>query len=302
MYRIIKNSWIWFTLSGVLTILSIIFLATFGLRVGIDFKGGTNIEFRSAKLDKISLTTDVLDAEGYTGYQIKESGTNKAIIQIQTLTNDEHAKLAADLKSKISDYDETSYDTVGPTIGHDLTVKSIWAVVLASLGIIIFVAFAFRKVPRPLSSWKFGVCAVIALIHDLLITTGFVAIVGHFFIWMEVNALFITALLTIMGFSVHDTIVVYDRLRENFIKNPKEDIALSAEESINQTIVRSINTSMTTIIVLLALLIFGSGSIREFVLTLTFGIFIGTYSSIFNATPLLVWWHKKDTARKLKSK
>jgi len=297
MYRIIKNSWIWFTISGVLIILSIIALATFGLRVGIDFKGGTNIEFISASNNRVDIAKKVLDAEGYSGYQIKASGTNSAIIQIKTLTTDEHNKLVDDMKVRMSDYTETSYDTVGPTIGHDLTIKSIWAVILASVGIIIFVAFAFRKVPSPLSSWKFGVCAVVALIHDILITTGFVAIVGHFYIWMQVNALFITALLTIMGFSVHDTIVVYDRLRENFIKNPKEDISLSAEESINQTVVRSINTSMTTIIVLLALLIFGSGSIREFVLTLTFGILIGTYSSIFNATPLLVWWHKKSFSK-----
>lgn len=296
MYRIIKNSWIWFTFSGILAVLSIVFLVVFGLRIGIDYKGGTNIEFQSAKSDRIDLAKNVLDDSGFTGYQTKDSGVNQAIIQVRTLSNDEHIKLTGDLKSKIADYSETSYTTVGPVIGKDLTTKSVWAVIIASLGIIIFVAFAFRKVPKPLSSWKFGVCAVIALIHDLLITTGFVALTGHFFVWMEVNALFVTALLTIMGFSVHDTIVVYDRLRENFIKNPKEDIAISAEESINQTIVRSINTSMTTIIVLVAMLIFGSSSIREFVLTLVFGIFIGTYSSIFNATPLLVWWHKKTAA------
>lgn len=300
MYRIIKNSWIWFTFSIVLAVLSIIFLAVFGLRIGIDYKGGTNIEFQSIEANRIDLAKTILDADNFTGYQVKESGTNQAIIQLRTLSNDEHLKLTADLKSKISDYTETSYNSVGPVIGKDLTTKSIWAVILASIGIIIFVAFAFRKVPKPLSSWKFGVCAVIALIHDLLITTGFVALTGHFFVWMEVNALFTTALLTIMGFSVHDTIVVYDRLRENFIKNPKEDIAISAEESINQTIVRSINTSMTTIIVLVAMLIFGSSSIRQFILTLVFGILIGTYSSIFNATPLLVWWHKKAAATSVK--
>ena len=298
MYRIIKNSWIWFSFSIVLAILSVVFLAVFGLRVGIDYKGGTNIEFQSSAPNRTDLAVNVLNADGYTGYQIKDSGTDRAIIQLRTLSNDEHIKLTTNFKSKIADYTETSYNSVGPVISKDLTVKSIWAVIIASFGIIIFVAFAFRKVPKPLSSWKFGVCAVVALIHDLLITTGFVALVGHYFVWMEVNALFVTALLTIMGFSVHDTIVVYDRLRENFIKNPKEDISISAEESINQTIVRSINTSMTTIIVLLAMLVFGSLSVRQFILTLVFGIFIGTYSSIFNATPLLVWWHKKTAAAK----
>lgn len=294
MFRIVKNSWIWFSLSIALAVLSIIAIAVFGLRVGIDYKGGTVIEFTSAETNKLDLTKEVLAIENYTGYQIKESGQNKVVLRMQTISNDQHKVLASKITEKLPDYAETQYDTVGPVIGKELTNKSIFAVILASLGIIIFVAFAFRKIPKPLSSWKFGACAVVALIHDLLITTGFVAIMGHFFIWMEVDALFITALLTIMGFSVHDTIVVYDRLRENFIKNPHEDIELAAEESINQTIVRSINTSMTTIIVLTALLVFGSFSIRHFILILVFGIVLGTYSSIFNATPLLVLWQKKS--------
>jgi preprotein translocase subunit SecF len=294
MFRIIKKSWIWFTVSIVLAVLSIIAIATFGLRLGIDYKGGTVIEFQSTQNNKIEDSKTILDSLGYTGYQVKESGTNKAIIRVQTISAQEHTLLTQKMKDKLTDYTETQYDTVGPTIGKELTNKSILAVVLASIGIILFIAFTFRRVPKPLSSWKFGACAVIALIHDLLITTGFVAVLGHFFIWMEVDALFITALLTIMGFSVHDTIVVYDRLRENFIKNPHEDIELVAEESINQTIVRSINTSMTTVIVLTALLVFGSFSIRHFILTLTFGIIIGTYSSIFNATPLLILWQKKS--------
>lgn len=294
MFRIVKNSWIWFSLSIALAVISIVAIAVFGLRVGIDYKGGTVIEFTSTETNKLELSKEVLATEKYTGYQIKESGQNKVVLRMQTISNDQHKILAGKLTEKLPDYAETQYDTVGPVIGKELTNKSIFAVILASLGIIIFVAFAFRKIPKPLSSWKFGACAVIALIHDLLITTGFVAIMGHFFIWMEVDALFITALLTIMGFSVHDTIVVYDRLRENFIKNPHEDIELAAEESINQTIVRSINTSMTTIIVLTALLVFGSFSIRHFILILVFGIVLGTYSSIFNATPLLVLWQKKS--------
>lgn len=294
MFRIIKNSWVWFSISIALAVVSIIALLTFGLRIGIDFKGGTVLEFTSAQSGTVETAKTVLNELNYTGYQIKDSGSNKVIIRLQTLSNDEHKTLASKLTAQIPDYTETQYDTVGPTIGRELTNKSIFAVILASIGIIIFVAFAFRKVPKPLSSWKFGVCAVVALLHDLLITTGFVAILGHFFIWMEVDALFITALLTIMGFSVHDTIVVYDRLRENFIKHPHEDIGLAAEESINQTLVRSINTSMTTIIVLTALLVFGSASIRHFILILVFGIVIGTYSSIFNAAPLLVMWQKKS--------
>jgi len=298
MYRIIQKSWWWFGFSIVLTILAVIFLAVFGLRLGIDYRGGTVIELQTNNTNKTELIKKSLDELGYTGYQIKESGTNQAVIRLQSITNDEHKKLTEKMVSNLGEASETQYDSVGPTISKDLTRRSIYAVVLASIGIILYVAYAFRKLPKQLSSWKFGVCAVGALVHDLLITAGFVALLSHFFIWMEVDALFVTALLTIMGFSVHDTIVVYDRLRENFIKNPHEDISLIAEESINQTLVRSINTSMTTIIVLLALLIFGSQSIRHFIVTLTFGILIGTYSSIFNAVPLVVAWHKKATTTK----
>jgi len=294
MFKVIKNTKIWFTVSIVLAVASIISLSVFGLKLGIDYKGGTEIQFQSSNADRLNVAKSTLDGLSYNGYQLKESGQNQSIIRLQYLTNEEHTKLVDALKKNLPDYSEIQYDTVGPVIGAELMQKSLWAVILAALGIIIFVAFAFRKVPKPLSSWKFGVCAVVALLHDLLITAGFVSVAGHFFISMQVDALFVTALLTIMGFSVHDTIVVYDRLRENFIKHPHDDIETVAENSITQTMVRSINTSMTTIIVLLSLLIFGSQSIRHFIAILVFGIIIGTYSSIFNAAPLLVVWQKKS--------
>lgn len=294
MYKIIAKSKIWFAISIISSLISIAAIMFFGLRWGIDYRGGTVLEFQTVSSDRLTTTKSILDELNYRGYQTKEGAGNKVVVRLETLSNDQHRELAAKLSGKMPDYAETQYDTVGPTISNELRNKSILAVVLASLAIIIYVAYAFRKVPRPLSSWKFGVCAVVALIHDLLITTGFVAIMGHFLPWMEVDALFITALLTIMGFSVHDTIVVYDRLRENFIRNPHQDFELSAEESVNQTLVRSINTSMTTIIVLSALLVFGSMSIKYFVTVLVFGIAIGTYSSIFTAIPLLIYWQKRS--------
>ena len=292
MYRIIKNSKFWFIFSGILTVISIIAIITFGLKWGIDYTGGTVIEIQSSNANKVSLIKDVLSQQKITDYQLSETGTNIINLKLPTLTNDQHLAFQAAATAKISDYTESEYNTVGPTIGKDLETKSIWAIVIASIGIILFIAFAFRKVPKPLSSWKFGVSAVIALIHDLLITTGLVAILGHFFAWMQIDALFITAMLTIMGFSVHDTIVVYDRLRENFIRNPREEIELTAEKSINQTLARSINTSLTTIIVLCCLLVLGSDSLRHFIVTLIFGFTIGTYSSIFVASPIVVRWHK----------
>ncbi len=292
MFRIIKHSNFWFIFSSALTIISIIVIAMFGLRLGIDYKGGTVIEIESHDANKIENLKSVLLNLEYENYQLKESGSNKVSLKLPTLTNEQHLDFQKAAAAKLSSYNETQYDTVGPTIGKDLEYKSIWAVLIASIGIILFIAFAFRRVPKPLSSWKFGISALIALIHDLIITTGLVAILGHFFPWMEVDVLFITAMLTIMGFSVHDTIVVYDRLRENFIKNPHQDIETTAEVSINQTLSRSINTSLTTIIVLCCLLFIGSDSLRHFLVVLIFGFTIGTYSSIFVASPVVVRWHK----------
>lgn len=151
--------------------------------------------------------------------QARKSGTNSITIRTINIDNDTHLALNSLISSKIKHLKETSYDSIGPTIGKDLTNKSIWAVVVASLAIIITLHSPLEKVPKPLSSWKFGVLAVLPLLHDLLITTGFVSLLGHYFSWMEVDALFITALLTVMGFSVHDTHVIYDRLRENFTRH-----------------------------------------------------------------------------------
>jgi preprotein translocase subunit SecF len=292
MFNIIKNTKIWFIFSALLMVLSIIFIAVFGLRLGIDYKGGTVIQFESNNSDKITLTRDVLNEKSFTNYQLKETGNSSIALKLPAISNDEHMALQNSLNEKLGNYDETSYDTVGPIISRDLTNRSIWAVVLASVGIIIYIAYAFRKIPKPLSPWKFGLAAVVALIHDLLITTGFVAFLGHFLPWMEVDVLFITALLTIMGFSVHDTIVVYDRLRENFVHNPHKAIPKTAEESVNQTLARSINTSLTVMVVLVAMFLLGGVSIKHFVLTLIIGIFFGTYSSIFVATALMVVWHR----------
>lgn len=293
MYKIIKKTPYWFAFSGILMVLSIIVIATFGLRLSIDYKGGSIVEFKSANADRMKIAEEVVKSKSFSSYQIQEASDNQVVLRLPDLTSDQHIDLTNSLKSKMADYTETSYNSVGPTISKDLTWKSLEAVILASLGIIFYVAWAFRKVPRPLSSWKFGASAVIAIIHDLLITTGIIAFISHFAPWMEIDALFITALLTIMGFSVHDTIVVYDRLRENFIKNPHQSIELTAEESINQTLARSINTSLTVIIVLLAMFLLGGVSVRHFILTLMVGVFFGTYSSIFVATAIVVVWHKK---------
>jgi len=293
MYRLIRIRKTWYIISAALIALSIASLLIFGLRVGIDYSGGTIITYETTDSKANDIIINKIKELNISSYQVKPSSNNQILVKTTQLDNNQHQLLSQKLSTDIPDIKEVKYDSIGPSVGQDLRNKSIISVLLASLAIVIFVAFAFRKVPKPLSSWKFGFLAVIALLHDLLITTGMVALLGHFFVWLEVDALFITALLTVMGFSVHDTIVIYDRLRENFIKNRHKPIEVTAEESVNQTLARSINTSLTTIIVLTALMLLGGSSIKHFILVLLIGIFIGTYSSIFVAAPLLVSWHKK---------
>lgn len=293
MFKIIRIRKVWYIISGILMLLSISSLFIFGLRAGIDYSGGTIITYETNNSSANQIIESKIKEMSINSYQVKPSGDNQLIVKTINLNSNQHQELTQNIQKEIPDIQEVKYDSIGPSVGKDLKNRSIIAISVASFAIIVFIAFAFRKVPKPLKSWKFGFLAVIALLHDLLITTGLVSLLGYFFVWMEVDALFITALLTVMGFSVHDTIVIYDRLRENFIKNPHKSIERVAEESVNQTLARSINTSLTTIIVLTALFFLGGMTIRHFILVLIIGILIGTYSSIFVAAPLLVSWHKQ---------
>ncbi|OQB05670.1 MAG: preprotein translocase subunit SecF [bacterium ADurb.Bin212] len=291
MFRIVAKRKTWYIISSLLVVLSIASIIILGLRVGVDYNGGSILELKTSK-DISEITKKAYEAQEISSFQIKSGGSNTYTIRSKELSNDQKNTLVSEISKEAPDLMELSFDNIGPTVGKDLLNKSIYSVIIAALAIITFIAYAFRKIPKPLSSWKFGTLAVVALMHDLLITLGFISFVGYFYPWMEIDYLFITAMLTIMGFSVHDTIVIYDRLRENFIRNRHKHILDVAEESVNQTLARSINTSITTVIVLLALFILGGTPIRHFVLILMFGITIGTYSSIFVATPLLVSWHK----------
>ena len=195
------------------------------------------------------------------------------------------------MKKNAPEFSEKRFDAIGPTIGQELKRKSIYAIIFVLVLIVLYIAWAFRKVSKPIASWKYGVVAVTALFHDVLIPTGLFSVLGKF-AGAEVDTLFVTALLTILGFSVHDTIVVFDRVRENLRNSLGRGVDFSAivEQSIKETIVRSINTSLTVILSLLAVFLFGGESIRYFTLTLIIGVVIGTYSSIFIASPLLVTW------------
>ncbi len=292
MFNIVRKRLYFYVFSSILVILSLLSIFIWKPNFGIDFRGGSVIELSSANLS--SAMEKIKESSLASGIEIestRSSGDNKVILRTRNLSTQEHESLLSNLINTIdNNIIEDNYQSVGPIVSRDLTNKAIWAVVIASIAIIFYIAFAFRKLPKPMSSWRFGITAVVALIHDLIVTTGFVVIIGHFYHWMQIDSLFITALLTIMGFSVHDTIVVFDRLRENVIKHPNSKIETLANDSILQTISRSINTSLTTILVLLTLFVIGGESISHFVLILIAGITFGTYSSIFIATMLLVSW------------
>jgi len=302
---IIKNRKIFYVLSALLIISSIVSLFIWGLELGIDFKGGSVIEIRytETKLDQvtiekniftlateISLGNYILQSVGETDYSIKSRlVTDKERQQIENAFSD-NGKVKTELKK---------VNSIGPLIGKEAAQKAIISIILVILCIVLFITFAFRKVSKPVQSWKYGLMAIVALAHDVIIPTGVFSILGHFKGY-EVDTLFVTALLVILGFSIHDTIVVYDRIRENLSHsnrdNDKKTFETIVGESVRQTFVRSINTSMTTILALFVLYFLGPEATRHFSLALIIGVAIGTYSSIFIASALLVTiekWQKR---------
>lgn len=294
---VVKNRNAFFAFTGLLILASIISVAVFGLKLGTDFTGGTlaEVAYPGAR-PAPELVHQALDGAGLTGYSLRETGSNGYALRAGNLSNIQRSSLP-ELLSGGETYRGTitQQSEVGPTIGVELRNKSIVAMAVVLLCILLFIAFAFRHVSEPISSWTYGLIAIITLVHDVIIPMGFFAILGHF-VGAQVDTLFVTALLTILGFSIHDTIVVFDRTRENLHinheKGRREDFAETAGRSLSQTIVRSINTSLTVVISLATLYFFGPESTRVFALTLLVGIVAGTYSSIFFATPLLVTWEK----------
>ncbi|OGE64986.1 protein-export membrane protein SecF [Candidatus Daviesbacteria bacterium RIFCSPLOWO2_02_FULL_36_7] len=284
---------VWYFVFSLLIILpGLYFLFTSGLKLGIDFTGGALLEYKFEKSINVNDLKQQVSSQGIEVGQITPSGDNIYIIRTKPVEQDKINKLKAYLSSKLGKAEERRVEYVGPIIGSELRQKAIFAIVLASVVIVLYIAYSFRKIPKPTSSWRFGITAVVALVHDILVVVGVFAIVGKF-LGVEIDTLFVTALLTVIGFSVHDTIVVFDRIRENLIKHMGKKFIDVANLSVVQTLGRSLNTSLTVIFVLLALLLFGGETLRWFIVALLVGIVSGTYSSIFNATALLVWWEEK---------
>ncbi len=258
----------------------------------------TFVSKQSISQQTVEKTKQIVREENVTIATTQQS--EKALI-IRTVSIDKKANTAIlkRIKQEKLPLIEESFETVGPTIGNETTLNAVKSTVLATFLIVLYIAFSFRKVPKPASSWKFGVCTVIAVLHDVLVVIGIFSILGHF-AGVEIDSLFVTAVLTVIGFSVHDTIVVFDRIRENLIRVSGHSFEKIVNDSILQTLNRSLNTSLTAILVLFALLLFGGGSTHWFVFALLIGIASGTYSSIFNAAPLLVSWYDFDKKRSRK--
>lgn len=295
--RIVERRGLLFGLSVVLILPGLFVLITQGIRIGIDFQSGSLHEYSTSEAITVEKVHDALQATDLKNKTVQLVGDMGFVLRTENLSEEEHQKVRQTLTKSLNGATEKTYSTVGPVVGRDETSKAIIRVVMASLAIIFYIAWAFRKVPKPASSWKFGFSAVAALLHDLLFVVGTFALLGLFIPYLEVNTLFVTALLTVMGFSVHDTIVVFDRIRENLRLNPGAPFANVANISIVQTLARSLNTSLTVLLVLLALFLLGGESTKGFALALLLGIAVGTYSSIFNATPLLVWWQERSAQR-----
>lgn len=289
---IVKNRIIFFCITGALVIASLVSVAVFGLKYSTDFTGGVLAEFSYASRPASADLSQALDKAGIKGYSLREAGEKDYILRSPVLTPAQRdalpQTLSLDGKSPVT---ISQYTEVGPTIGTELRRKALLAMSLVLLCILLFIAFAFRKVSQPVSSWVYGLIALVTLLHDVIIPVGFFALLGHF-VGAEVDTLFVTAVLTVLGFSIHDTIVVFDRVRENLAINKergkKEPFEETAGRALNQTFVRSINTSLTVLFTLLVLYFIGPASTEYFALTLLVGIIAGTYSSIALATPLLV--------------
>lgn len=309
--QIVKYRKIFYFISGTLFVIAIASLFIWGLNLGIDFKGGTSIEveYTNARPDTSALSTKLdaltLDPAIKGLYTITPYGTNGYQIKMRNVSESEKKVVIASLSDATSSATLASFNSIGPVLGQEAESKSMTSILLVVIAIVLFITFAFRKVSEPVSSWKYGLITIVALLHDVILPTGIFAILGHF-AGYEVDTLFVTAILVILGFSVHDTIVVFDRVRENLKINRENRNAKTFEtvvgESINQTIVRSINTSLTTMLAVLAVYFLGPDTTRHFALTLVIGIFFGTYSSIFIASNLLVtvqkWQDKRNLVKK----
>ncbi|MFN2521257.1 MAG: protein translocase subunit SecF [Candidatus Limnocylindria bacterium] len=290
LFNIVERKWWYFALSALLIVPGVIFLALGGLKLGIEFKGGSLLDARFATAPAASEVHDVFTSLGHPEVQVQ--GVEGERLQIRTveMQPEELAKAQKAMEDKYgANFKGLDSSVVSPSFSAELVQNAVRSIALASILIVLLIAFAFRSFGW--SAFRYGISAIIALLHDALLVLGVFAMLGYFFN-IEIDSLFVTAVLTIIGFSVHDTIVVFDRIRENLRLNPGEALNPVINFSIMQTLARSVITSLTVLLTLLALYLFGGFSIRNFALALLVGIISGTYSSIFNASQIVSLWQE----------
>lgn len=304
MFPIIEKRKIPFTLSVLLVIASFVLLFTIGLKPGLDFTGGTLYAFSfSENRPEVTEVQQSLGGLSLGSMVLQQTGDKGYLLKTRFVTEAEHQSILSTLRQSFEKQNnkvvEDSIETIGPSVSSELRTAAAKTGIAVVLGIIFYIAYSFRRVSRPIASWKFGVAAVVALVHDVIITMGIFVLLGHY-IGVEVDVPFVVAMLTILGYSVNDTIVVFDRIREKLIRSSGKSFAETVNIAVNETIARSINTSLTVMLTLLALFFFGGESIHYFALALIIGVFFGTYSSIFVASSLLVSWEMWEKNRRKK--
>lgn len=273
-------------------------LAMYGLNFGVDFKGGSimELEFKN-NVPNIELVKEHLSQQ--PGLKDKEVSVNSigdqgVIIRTEDLTEESHQAIVSSVENKFSNIgvEEKRFESVGPAVGKELRDKSIVAIVIVLIAIMVYIAFAFRKLSRTLPLWAMNVAAIVGLLHDIVIPLGVFAVLGYY-LNVQIGAVFVAAILTILGYTISDKVVIFDRVRENILRGTKGDLGALVHKSVMQTLVRSINNTLTVMLSSLAMFLFGGESIKYFALALMIGIFLGAYSSIFVASPLLVWLTRK---------
>lgn len=290
-FNVIRHSRLWLAISGAIVVAAFVALFTYGLNFGIDFTGGSLLQV-NAPATSVEVLREAVAAAGFEPV-VQQGEGDSYFVRLAPVTEEQHQAILNAVKSISPEATEVRFDTVGPAIGGELKTASLKATALMLLLITLYVAWAFRKVTRPVASWKYGVVTMISAFHDVIIPLGVFAVLGHYFGY-QIDMAFVAAVLTILGYSINDTIVVLDRTRENLIRHRHGDTSFGdiVNKSVMETIARSINTTFSTMLPLLAVFIVGGATTRPFVLALLIGMLSGAYSSIFVASPLLVEWEK----------
>ena len=288
--NIVSRRKIYFSISLMLVLAGLVSLLLWGLNLGIDFSGGTlmEVEFLEERPSNQEIQEKLADLE-LDQINLQSTGQKGLILRLKDIDEETHQKILT--RIDLEQITEKRFESVGPLIGQELKRKASWAILLAMAAIILYIAWAFRKISKPVASWQYGLVAITALFHDILITLGFFSVLGHY--WnIEIGLPLVAAFLTILGYSVNNSIVIFDRSRENLLRSHWTDFEETINQSINQTLTRCFNTALTTLFVLLAIFFLGGQSIKYFALALIVGIIVGTYSSIFVTSSLIVVWQR----------